>query len=65
MIGAHHPFRIIKKRSTGVIYVAIADLVSYFEKMRNESKTTFEEELWDAEAEKFKTMIYQGLNHDL
>ena len=65
MTGSHHPFRVLKKSSTGLIYVALIDLVSYFETKRNESKTTLEEELWDSEADKFRTMIYEGLNHDL
>ena len=65
MTGAPHPFRILKKRATGVLYVAMPDLMTYFENKRNDSKTTLEEELWDVEAEKFRTMIIEGLDHDL
>lgn len=65
MTGAFRPFRVLKRRATGILYVALPDLVSYFEQKRGDSKTPEEETMWDNEAEKFKTMIFEGLDHDL
>jgi hypothetical protein len=46
MSGAIRPFRVMKRRATGIL-------------------SPDEEMLWDNECEKFRTMIYEGLDHDL
>ena len=65
MNGAFHPFRVLKKKQSGIMYVAIPDLLQYFEERRNEVASTGEEALMTDIIEKFQHMIYEGLDHDL
>ena len=65
MSGAFRPFRVMKKKNTGILYIAIPDLISYFTDQRDNSETSVEAKMWDREIEKFNNMIYEGLDHDI
>jgi hypothetical protein len=65
MNGKHHPFRVLRKHDTKIMYVAIPDVKAWFEKLKSESSTVKEEAFWDQAAAKLDSMIYEGLDHDL
>lgn len=65
MNGAYQPFRVLKKKQTGVMYIAIPDMLRYFETSKNNCKTTNEENIWEELMESFSKMIYEGIDHDL
>ena len=65
MNGAYRPFRVLKKRDTGVMYIAIPDLNAHFEEQRNNCQTIEEEAIWQGLIDSFTKIIYEGLDHDL
>lgn len=65
MNGAFQPFRLIKKRATGILYVAMPDLLEYYHKMRNECATLKEEQMWCDLIENFSRMVIENKDHDL
>ena len=65
MLGTRFPFRIFKRRDTGILYIAIPDLLNYFSQKRSECETKEEEELWCGETDKFSSMVYQRIDDDL
>lgn len=65
MNGVYQPFRLIKKRATGILYVAMPDLLDYYHKMRNECVTLAEEQMWCDLIENLGKMVIENQNHDL
>lgn len=65
MNGTFHPFRLLRKRDTQIMYVAVPDLKTWFEQLRSECSTVGEEAFWQEAIEKLDKMIYEGLDYDL
>ena len=59
------PMRVFSRKKTGLIYVSIADLCTYFEEMKIRSTNTTEKSMWEDQICKFRTMIFEGLDHDI
>ena len=65
MTGGYHAMRVLKKRDSGVMYVAMPDLLKYYEQEKLVCKTSEEERIWTTLIEKFTGIIYEGADHDL
>jgi hypothetical protein len=57
--------RVLKKRKNGLVYLAIADLLKYYEHEKSECKTPEQEEIWLRLIDKFTSIVYEGLDHDI
>ena len=65
MTSGFHPIRILKKRDTGVLYVASPDVLKYFEHEKLSCNTPEEEAVWIKLIDKFTSIIYEGIDHDI
>jgi len=65
MTGGFHAIRVLKKRDTGVMYIAAPDILKYYETEKLSCKTPEEEAIWIKLIDKFTSIIYEGLDHDI
>jgi hypothetical protein len=65
MTGGYHAMRVLKKKDSGIMYAAVPDLLKYYEIEKLACKTPEEEQIWITLIEKFTSIIYEGLDHDL
>lgn len=65
MNGTYHPFRVLRKHDTKIMYAAIPDIREWFVKLRNECKSPAGEAFWEQAITKLDGMIFEGLDHDI
>jgi len=65
MNGAYQPFRLIKRKATGILYVAMPDLLDYYHRMMNECDGPKEKQMWCDLIENFGKMVIENKDHDL
>lgn len=57
-----HPFRVLKKKSDGIVYVAIPDLLEYFRQLRETGITTTGKQLMERCIDDFHGMIIESID---
>jgi hypothetical protein len=65
MTPGYHAMRVLKKRDTGVIYLAAPDVLKYYEQEKLRCRNCEEEAIWIKLIEKFTSIIYEGIDHDI
>ena len=65
MNSSYRPFRVLRKKDTKVMYVAIPDLLQHFESHREGCKSPNEGAIWQGLLNNFQKILYESLDHDL